>query len=162
MKNKDAKKAGAKQTMIDWQKLQENKQSIIDFIVKGADTRAQEQFSDQQLDRRNEIIHLQSGAQISLKEIQDTIAKSVQEYAPKFYKHWYQEIFRLNGWKKDKTMMHQKPHVVALRTNELIYRRFNNDVLPTIQALNPYVAMGIRLHKHHQWLSADGVQQLST
>lgn len=161
MKKEVTKKTASKQTSIDWQKLQDNKQSIIDFIVQGAEAKTKEQFTDPHLDRRNEIIKLQGGAEVSLKQIQDTIARSLQEYAPRFYKEWYKEIFRLNGWEREDAEMYLKPHIVAHWTNELIYARFNKEVLPVIQGLNPYIATGVRMHKHHQWLSADGLENLS-
>lgn len=61
----------------------------------------------------------------------------------------------MNGWTIPARGITEKPHVIAQYTNEIIYQRFSKEVLPMLQHLNPYCAMGFRMHKHFQWLTPE-------
>lgn len=49
-----------------------------------------------------------------------------------------------------------KPSIVGVYTNDLIYRRFPKEILPTIQVLNPYIILGVRMYKNFQLLTPHG------
>ncbi len=36
--------------------------------------------------------------------------------------------------------------------------RFSKEVLPTLQHINPFIAVGIRANYHYQWLTPEGKQ----
>lgn len=115
-----------------------------------------DKFSDKALDTRREKIELLSGRIIFPNEIKDVVSISFREYAPRFPQVYYLEIARLNGWDEKVVRRYYKPVMVARFTNELIYNRFQSDVLPRLQQLNPFVSSGIRRGKHFQWLTQPG------
>lgn len=141
----------------------ENRQQLQQLLIQLADEKADAKFTDFNLDRENEKIKLLNGSEITLREIremQTVISKALNEYKPTFQQEFYKEINRLNGWLIPDERLHQKPPIVGRYTNEVIYARFSKEVLPVLQHLNPYTVHGIRLNKHHQWLTPEGKIQL--
>ncbi len=137
----------------------ENRQELQQLLIQLTEEKVSARWKDKSLDRENEKIQLMGGGEISLKEIremQNIMAKNLQEYSPQYPKDFYKEINRLNGWSKSEDYLYQKPPIVGRYTNEIIYARFSKEVLPMLQHLNPYVNWGGRQHKHFQWLNEEG------
>lgn len=156
-----------KETKILSQKLvtkrevaEQGKLDLVQQLLKGPKSKIRNKYSDENLDRQNEIIKLIGGSTISLRKLSDFIEKSKQMYVPIFPQEFYSEIDRLNGWVRSNETKHQKPPIVGRWTKELIYGRFPKDILPVIEQLNPYMGFGIRLDKHFQWLTAGAKSQL--
>lgn len=136
-------------------------QSILEFT----ELRLPDRFSDKSLDKENEIIQLISGKQTTLKEVKELknyITGLRRSHSKEFIDEWYKEINRLNSWIKPESMLYQKPPIVAVWTNELIYGRFPKEVLPTLQQFNRCTEIGIRPHRHFQYLTEEGLVKLRT
>ncbi|MDH7638930.1 P63C domain-containing protein [Sphingomonas sp. MAHUQ-71] len=74
-------------------------------------------------------------------------------WAKRFPDEFYRQIYRLKGWKwpvgRNKT-----PYLGHI-TNDIVYERLPEGVLPKLQKLNPTDESKRRKYKHHQFLSAD-------
>lgn len=153
-----AKKIGIGKGLQDKSK-EEIKQLIFDLTEQ----KVAERFADQSFDREHEKIQLIGGEVFTIhevKEIRKTLANQLQEYERTFRKEFYRQINRLKGWEKSDRDLYHKPPVVGRYTNELIYARFHEVILPILQDRNPYIAIGLRRDKHFQWLTPEGKKQL--
>jgi hypothetical protein len=81
------------------------------------------------------------------------IAKELLPWAKRFPDEFYQEMFRLRGWAYSPPSV-ARPSYVGKLTNEIVYARLPEGVLPELQERNPVVD-GRRKHKHHQLLTED-------
>jgi len=137
---------------------QEAKQALIEALEKESDEFAKEALRKKN-ERENEKIKFIGGAEFSLNEIKNLVIPYPQGYDPIFHNKiaFYTEIYRLNKW--DDLNPHEfiKPACVAGWTDALIYDRFPKEVLPAIQVLNSTVMGFIRLHKHYQYLTEEGL-----
>lgn len=111
--------------------------------------------TDKYLDRHLEKVELLNGTYIDPYDIYKTVSNIIRLYFPVFTQEFYIQIFRLNGWTIPEGKIHFKPPIVGRFTNEIIYCRFNAEVLNVLRKLNPYVAFGKRLHKHYHLLTPD-------
>jgi hypothetical protein len=113
--------------------------------------------------KASEIIELRSGYKFSLAELHKEITAILQPYSPMFPNSvpFFSEIYRLNGWKDLDPKCYVKPAVVATWINELIYGRFGKDAVPALKVLNPAFSTGFRMHKHFQYLTAEGKTKLA-
>lgn len=135
----------------------EDRQILKQLLIELTEDQVQAQFSDRHFDRENEKIKLMGGGEISvqmLRDMQSVVAKQLQEYSPRYPMEYYKETFRLNGWQYVEGQA-EKPWIVARYTNEIIYARFTKEVLSVLQHLNPITVMGVRMHKHFQWLTPE-------
>ena len=138
---------------IQAQKLAEtviDKQSIIDGIFEQTKNLTKKQLSNKKKNR-GEIIELVSGRKLDLSVLASTPQNHPSQYSQEYYVPVF-KILNLTGnpaeWYKDKS--------VADFTNEIIYSRFDKDVLPTIQLHNKYVGYCIREHRNYQFLNEKG------
>lgn len=85
------------------------------------------------------------------------LSHELAAWAKRFPNEFYQEIFRLRGWKWGQTNPKgiQGPRVVGKYTNDFVYSRLAPGILDELQARNPPNERGRRLAKHHQWLTED-------
>ena len=137
----------------------ENWKELQQLLIKLADDKSNEQFSDSKLDRENQKIELLSGKTITLREVRELselLAKQMTEYKPMFQQEFYRQINRLNSWSIPTGKIHYKPRIVGRFTKEIIYGRFPKDLITVLQNLNPYIFYGVRQHKHFQFLNEDG------
>jgi len=140
------------------QYTQEAKQSLIEAFKKVSDEFAEESLKNK-IERDNEKIKFIGGAEFSLNEIKNLIIPFPQGYDPLFPNEipFYTHMYRLNNWDDLNPHDFIKPVCVAGWTDALIYKRFPKEVLPAIQVLNSTVMGFIRLHKHYQYLTEDGL-----
>lgn len=75
-------------------------------------------------------------------------------WAKRFPDAFYQEIFRLRGWDWN-GMKVQRPPLVGLLTNDVVYSRLAPGILRELQERNPKNEKGRRRSRHHQWLTED-------
>jgi hypothetical protein len=88
------------------------------------------------------------------------IAKELLPWAKRFPDEYYQELFRLRGWRYS-PMTVARPQYVGKLTNELIYDRLPPGVKEELQRKNPLTEKRWRRHRHHQYLTFDlGVPHL--
>lgn len=131
------------------------KQVLIGFTESDYESNA----TSSQSAREQEKIKLLNGSEISIadiKRIKREIANEVQPYKSIFPPKYYADMFRLLKLAVPAEGMRRRPHIMAVYTNAIIYQRFPKEVLPMLQERNPYISMGLRLHKHHQLLTAEG------
>ncbi|WP_422361921.1 P63C domain-containing protein [Reichenbachiella sp.] len=134
------------------------------FLTK-VEQLVKDELSDKKFDRESLKIELRSGIVLNADTI-DFVTNKLQDYTTKFPQDYYREIFRLNRhrgleWQiPESGLISQKPHIVGKWTNEIIYSRFGKEVLPVLELYNPYISIGIRKYKHHQFLDEDGLIKL--
>lgn len=76
-------------------------------------------------------------------------------WAKRFPDEFYRQIYRLKSWNWPPAGR-AKPPVVGHITNDVVYERLPEGVLPKLRELNPTdTDSGRRKFKHHQFLSAD-------
>ncbi|MCH7564686.1 MAG: P63C domain-containing protein [Gemmatimonadetes bacterium] len=92
---------------------------------------------------------------LALQEILDEfLKKEFAAWAKRFPDEFYQQIFRLRGWRW-KGMNVNRPQVVAHWTNDLVYARLAPGILRELKKRNPKTEIGRRRSAHHQWLTED-------
>jgi len=138
------------------QLLQEKKNEDLlkRFILDQTEAKVKNKFSDEKLDQELEKRRLLDtiGDLWKVKRINGKLLKEPSDYESIFSQEYYQEIYRLNGWEY-KGIIAQKPWVVGKYTNEIIYYRFSNEVLPFLRIINPFIIPGRRKFRHHQYLT---------
>lgn len=88
------------------------------------------------------------------------INKELLPWAKRFPDEYYQELFRLRGWRYS-PMSVARPQYVGKLTNELIYDRLPPGIKEELQRKNPITEKRWRRHRHHQYLTVDlGVPHL--
>jgi P63C domain len=87
------------------------------------------------------------------KILEAYIAKELLPWTKRFPPEFYQEMFRLRGWKNPESI--QKPRLVGYLTDRLVYKKLPDGVLEELQQKNPKDARGRRKHKHHQFLTKE-------
>lgn len=83
--------------------------------------------------------------------LEQFIAKELRAWTSTFPLKFYEEIFRLRGWRFDPTNL-KRPSVVGHWTNDFVYSRLAPGVLDELRLKNPSQD-GRRKHKHFQWLT---------
>lgn len=126
------------------------------LILTLTDQQSLGKSSSQEKQEIDTILDLRGGKQFSLKDHTDFLAERIADYFPLFTPQYYEQIFRLNDWSIDKAKEYRKPPIVAIWTNEIIYGRFPDGLLPYIQRMNGFVAYNTRLFKHFQFLTDEG------
>lgn len=119
---------------------------------------------DSQLDKLNEVRRLLSFSPLENKDILNRIdlaTETPRQYKSIFPKEFYEGIYRLNGWDQELAKQFRKKREVAVWTRELIYGRFNKEVVSQIEQRNPYVGYCVRRFYHHQFLTSEGALFLS-
>ena len=81
------------------------------------------------------------------------ISKELRAWTKTFPTEFYQQIFRLKGWRFDPASV-KRPVIIGLYTNDVIYKRLAPGVLKELRSKNPVVD-GRRKHKMFQWLTGD-------
>lgn len=76
------------------------------------------------------------------------------KWSKKFPDWFYEEMFRLKGWKWA-ALSSKRPPYVGKITKDIVYSRLEPGVLTQLERLNPQDEDGKRPRKHHQWLSED-------
>jgi hypothetical protein len=89
--------------------------------------------------------------------LDEYLNKEFAAWAKRFPDEFYQQIFRLRGWKSGmpKPNTAHRPQIVANYTKDLVYARLAPGILRELEERNPIDAKGHRKAKHHQWLTED-------
>lgn len=98
-----------------------------------------------------QIIRPQDALQKYLEMI---IRKDLAAWAKKFPDEFYENIYKLKGWKWP-GMGKNRYSVVAYYTRDLVYERIAPNLLNELEKKNPKNESGQRLTKFHQWLPDD-------
>jgi len=148
---------------IELLQKKKNENLLKRFILDQTEAKVKKRFSDKELDQELEKRKLASTTVEDLwkiKGVDSQLLNKPSDYEAIFNQEYYQEIYRLNGWKYEGPIA-QKPWKVGKYTNEIIYYRFSSEVLPFLRILNPFVIPGIRKFKHHQYLTPGARIELS-
>lgn len=82
------------------------------------------------------------------------ILKELAAWAKRFPDEFYENIYKLKGWKWP-GMGKNRFSVVAHYTNDLIYSRLGPGILEELRAKSPKTDRGRRPNRLHQWLTED-------
>jgi hypothetical protein len=151
MKNKKLKgKKGLKKV------VREQQHEEMQLILHQVEIPVIEKFSNESLDRANEIKFL-SGEVFTWKELVEAhfkykrfIAAKKRDYEKTFPDEIYDQWRRLNGWNNKPHEKHHKPPIFGRYTKLFVYGRLPREILPTLEGLNNYIYPGIRLYKHFE------------
>jgi P63C domain. len=89
------------------------------------------------------------------KLLEKYLAKHWAQWAKTFPDEYYEQVFRLRGWKYEPEKL-ARPGVLGHITNDIVYSRLAPGVLDALREKNPVIEeTGRRVRKHHQWLSRD-------
>ena len=88
------------------------------------------------------------------KILEQFISKELAKWAKVFPDEFYEQMFRLRGWRYTPGLTHRPIHAARL-TNDLVYSRLAPMVLEELQAITPKDSKGRRKHKYHQRLTED-------
>jgi hypothetical protein len=150
----------SKETAEQLKKLEEAK-ALREQLIFGPDLLIERKASDKSLDQRIEKIELISGEILDLTKLWHYLDSKINEYEKKFGQEFYREIFRLKGWAIPQSgIISKKPSIVGKITKDYIYGRFPKEVYPAIEIKNNYDEIGMRLYKHFQFLTPEGVIRL--
>lgn len=103
------------------------------------------------------IIELGDGRKFTVKELQSLVIGEREAYVALFPNDspFFSEVFRLNGIKQD-PKQYSKPYIVSQIVRRIIYDRFESEVLPALDHLNPITVGGFRQYKLSQYLNKEG------
>ncbi|UHG92524.1 P63C domain-containing protein [Spirosoma oryzicola] len=133
----------------DQQGTKTSKEEEKRLLIAKANQSDESRFWDENLDKANEKSTL-----VADPQIQRFIGK-VQKYEPKVPLIFYDHIYRLNGWDRTGDRLYRRPGIVGKWMNDLVYLRYPAGTLKELRSQNPVVD-GVRLYKHHQFLSSLG------
>jgi len=130
---------------------EQSKEDLKKMLILKADELALKKYSDESLDKeKDKQLAKEYRVYNPYKRyINDVIKPYLSKFPPKFYL----EIYRLKNWPITNKSLYRRPRIVAKWTNDLIYCRYPNGILQTLQVMNPYISNGIREHKHFQFLT---------
>lgn len=139
-----------------------NQDLLKRFIIDQTESKVKNKFSDKELDAENEKRKILETIEDlwKIKNIDFKILKKPAEYESIFTQEYYQEMFRLNNWEYNGVIV-EKPWQAGRYTNEIIYYRFSQEVLPFLRIINPCIIPGVRRYKHHQYLTPGSRIELS-
>ncbi|WP_338461039.1 P63C domain-containing protein [Synechococcus elongatus IITB7] len=90
------------------------------------------------------------------------IAEEFLPWTSRFPREFYQEIFRLYGYRYDPLSL-KRPQFIGRFTRDFVYNQMSPDVLKELEVRNPTLENGRRRRKHHQHLTEDiGVPHLKS
>ena len=112
-----------------------------------------------------ELIKFLNGKEYTLGELKALVALDKQPYRAYFPNDdpFFPEMYRLQGeeWKQLDSKDYNKPPIVGVWINEIIYNRFPGGVLPYLQFKNPILPGGFyRKYKLSQYLNDEGKELL--
>jgi len=134
----------------------EERQSILSFVKKQADDKAQIEQDEKKQARERELFELMGGGTTSIYHQNKIITELPVNHDPKFV-GFFTSLARIAQWTEEELRSYQKPAIAAKIINETIYSRFGKDIVDYIQEKNPYVSYCIRRHKHYKFLVEKGI-----
>jgi hypothetical protein len=141
----------------------EDRQVIINELLKQTEEKAREEFSAKQLVFEKERIALLGGGSTSVFEQKEALKRFVSDEAME-YGSKFSEFFKVFGelmkWSEGETNAFRKPAIVARTINEIIYARFPNGVMEHIYINNPYIKYCVRKTFNYKFLNEDGIFKL--
>jgi hypothetical protein len=88
------------------------------------------------------------------KILEAYVSAELRPWIRMFPDEFFQEIYRLQGWDYRPGTSKRTPYIGHL-VNKYVYQQLPPGVLDELRERNPRTDRGYRLHKHHQFLTAD-------
>ena len=89
----------------------------------------------------------------ALQKILDAfISKELAAWVKRFPDEFYNEMFRLKGWKWNSKL---RPAVVGRYTNDAVYERLAPNLVEELKKKTPKNENGMNKNRFHQWLTTD-------
>jgi|688.fasta_scaffold281376_2 hypothetical protein len=124
-------------------KIVERAQILLRVLAKVGITGLIDEATGYQYDREKDAL------QVLLSKY---IAEEFLPWTSRFPREYYQEIFRLYGWKYDPLSLKRTPFIGRF-TRDFVYNEMSPEVLKELEKKNPTLENGRRKHKHHQHLT---------
>lgn len=84
------------------------------------------------------------------------LRKELAAWAKRFPDEFYEQMFRLKGWKRNELSSRPaRPGAAGNYTNDIVYERLAPELLRELEVRNPKDSKGNRKGKHHQLLTDD-------
>jgi hypothetical protein len=147
----EADQANPRMLVASQEKIVERAKILVRALAKVGITALIDEATGYQYEReRNDL-------QVLLSKY---IAEEFLPWTSRFPREYYQEIFRLYGWKYDPLSLKRTPFIGRF-TNDFVYNEMSAEVLEELRKKNPITENGRRKHKHHQHLTSNiGVPHL--
>lgn len=147
----DANKAEPSVLVASQMKLVERAEILLRILAKVGITGLIDEATGYQYDREKDAL------QALLSKY---IAEEFLPWTSRFPREYYQEIFRLYGWKYDPLSL-KRPQFIGKFTKEFVYNEMSPEILKELEIKNPTLENGRRRRKHHQHLTEEiGVPHL--
>jgi hypothetical protein len=144
---------------VDLPAIKQSDAELKKLLLFNTEKLVTEKFTDKYLDKESEKRFL-----LEYREhnpVRKYLVNQVKPYMKKFPMEFYRQIYRLHDWPINEKTIYNRPGIVGKWTNDIIYCRFPEGILQTIQAKNPYTPEGHRLFKHFQFLTEIGEEKLN-
>ena len=147
----DANKAEPSVLVASQMKLVERAEILLRILAKVGITGLIDEATGYQYDREKDAL------QVLLSKY---IGEEFLPWTSRFPREYYQEIFRLYGWKYDPLSL-KRPQFIGKFTKEFVYNEMSPEILKELEIKNPTLDNGRRRRKHHQHLTEEiGVPHL--
>lgn len=147
----DANKAEPSVLVASQMKLVERAEILLRILAKVGITGLIDEATGYQYDREKDAL------QVLLSKY---IGEEFLPWTSRFPREYYQEIFRLYGWKYDPLSL-KRPQFIGKFTKEFVYNEMSPEILKELEIKNPTLENGRRRRKHHQHLTEEiGVPHL--
>ena len=157
------KKAEEEQKLrVEKERIDKEKGSLLNSILEKTKALTPQEKKDKDLEKEALKFKLTGGGSSSIKEEKDKIAQFKQPYIPYFSysrNDFYKDTYRVKQWDGD-YKKYFKVKEMADVTTRLIYGRFNNEVLPKLKEMNPFIAYLVRKYKLFQFLNPDAQKEM--
>lgn len=129
------------------------------LILNKVNQHIDDKFLDENLDNYNQKESILD--MVNKMPYRKFISKKIRTYRKRYRTAYYDEMFRLTGFKRDKENPHYKPHIFAKHTLEIVYRNFPDGIISYFNENNKADINGHRLYKHFQLLNQLGETKLA-
>lgn len=140
----------------------QQKQTERQLLLEKVNAPENDKFSDVSFDRVNEKKTILDMVDRVAPSFQRFVNNVVNQYRKKFPSEFYDELFRLKGYKKDSKKPYIRPMIFAVYTLEVVYGRFPDGIVAYFNEVNPADETGFKIFKNHQWLNELGNEKLVT
>jgi hypothetical protein len=147
----EANKANPSVLVASQMKIVDHSQILLRALAKVGITGLIDEATGYQYDREKDAL------QALLSQY---IAEEFLPWTSRFPREYYQEIFRLYGWKYDPLSLKRTPFIGKF-TKDFVYNEMSPEILKELESRNPTLENGNRRRKHHQHLTENiGVPHL--
>lgn len=155
---KNPKKRPVETPKVPIKKPTQSPEDELSSIYAANEAQVEQAGFDETLDKENEKRFL-----ADFRAKQPILARFIgelQQYVRTFPNEFYAQIFRLNGWEVTPEKLRNRPGIIGAWTIELVYDCFPLGTVKELRTRNRRLPNGELLHKHFQFLTTEGTEQL--